>query len=152
LRPDRICQIYLVKKRGSRPDGQQVDYKTSSCPKLSKFAYKSATEHHPKSPCTNVPVHCPLCPDRAAAVWKYNLHAHIQTCHAGADLDNYRSQWEVTNMEREGMALVRHRIQNPRKRKAKSSKNSIKISESHSSRLALRCAYWNSCGSNAFAY
>lgn len=43
--------------------------------------YKSATQSTKSSPCTNVPIYCPLCPlnfsGELPAIWKYNAVAHL---------------------------------------------------------------------------
>ncbi|KAI0778256.1 hypothetical protein BD413DRAFT_507946 [Trametes elegans] len=37
------------------------------------------------TPCTNVPIHCPLCPPLSpgspVTIWKYNTMAHLLTAH-----------------------------------------------------------------------
>jgi hypothetical protein len=41
------------------------------------------------SPCTNVPIHCPICPPSLSGsprtVWKYNVVNHLLTNHADVD-------------------------------------------------------------------
>ncbi|KAK0481077.1 hypothetical protein EDD18DRAFT_1085541, partial [Armillaria luteobubalina] len=33
---------------------------------------------------------CPLCPDYADAIWKYNLHLHITHCHPTVNVMLYK--------------------------------------------------------------
>jgi hypothetical protein len=138
LRPDSTCQIYLVKKRSANQEGQQIDLKSSSCPKMQRLSYKVAAEYKKKSPCTNVPVYCPLCPDRAPAVWKYNFEAHMRRVHPDAHTHMYEAAWRISAMERAGMQVIWERICKPRGSKGKKTKKALNISEGHSSRLALR--------------
>lgn len=53
------------------------------------MSYKSAAQSTKSAPCTNVPIHCPLCPPATSGVpktiWKYNTVYHLLTDH---ELDN----------------------------------------------------------------
>lgn len=69
------CTIRLI-KRGKAVD--KIDMRNSRCPNLKKISLASAGKFTTKSPCTNVPLRCPLCPQVSDAVWKYNLCAHIR--------------------------------------------------------------------------
>ncbi|KAF8902265.1 hypothetical protein CPB84DRAFT_1824389 [Gymnopilus junonius] len=50
-----------------------------------EMKYSKAAEYSDRSPCTNVPIHCALCPiDSNGAmmmIWKYNLKYHLDTTH-----------------------------------------------------------------------
>ncbi|KAF8163984.1 hypothetical protein BJ912DRAFT_1097015 [Pholiota molesta] len=54
-----------------------------------KMQYKSAMTCSASSPCTNVPIHCPICPPSLSGnphtVWKYNMVNHLLTHHAEVD-------------------------------------------------------------------
>ena len=45
--------------------------------------YKSALQSTKSMPCTNVPIHCPFCPQTLSGeprtIWKYNVISHL-TC------------------------------------------------------------------------
>jgi hypothetical protein len=79
-----MCKIYLTKGHGAggRPS---VDLSKSTCPNLICFNYKSAAQSSKRSPCSNVPVICSLCPVSSPAVWTYSLHSHYRSCHRGID-------------------------------------------------------------------
>lgn len=51
--------------------------------------YKAAMTCSASSPCTNVPIHCPLClPSLSGSpqtIWKYNTINHLLTHHADVD-------------------------------------------------------------------
>ena len=53
------------------------------------MVYTNATKPSRRTPCTNVPIHCLLCPPispgQPATVWKYNALNHILTCHADSE-------------------------------------------------------------------
>jgi hypothetical protein len=136
---DTACQLSLVKKHSGNQEGQKIDMKASSCPKLSKMSYKSAAEYKPKSPCTNVPVYCPLCSDRAPAIWKYNLEAHLRRVHPDAEPERYKNKWFIGDTEKAAMQTIWDRICKPRASKGKKrAQKALAISEGHASRLALR--------------
>ncbi|KAI0770900.1 hypothetical protein BD413DRAFT_553505 [Trametes elegans] len=49
------------------------------------MSYSSACKTTTTTPCTNVPIHCPLCPPLSpgspVTIWKYNTMAHLLTAH-----------------------------------------------------------------------
>ena len=76
LRPAAMCPIYVTKGHGVR--GRcTVDFAKSTCPNLARFHYKNASESTEKSPCSNIPINCSLCPLGSPAVWTYNLKGHF---------------------------------------------------------------------------
>ena len=55
---------------------------TSTCPyHYPQMQYQSAAQFSKSSPCTNVPIHCPICPSSISQVphtiWKYNALFHL---------------------------------------------------------------------------
>src|SRR6266702_727429 len=77
LYPTSICQLYLQKAHGIT-GSVLVDHKKSSCMNL---IYSTASILSEASPCSNIPVTCPLCPNNSPATWTYSLHAHFQGQH-----------------------------------------------------------------------
>ncbi|KAA1480082.1 hypothetical protein DENSPDRAFT_789907 [Dentipellis sp. KUC8613] len=136
LRPAPICQVFLTKDKGSKGN-LRVDMTKSSCPNRVKFSYGTAAKSTSSSPCSNVPIHCPLCPTGAAAVWRYNGRAHFTRHHPSVALDTYKDLWTVSRFEAREMAMVwknRHRQPESRKKPAET----LSISDAHSSNLASR--------------
>ena len=84
---DRGCDVTLRTVGG-------VVHIESNCPHAEDFTYSSALKGSKTTPCTNVPILCPLCPaprnprDNSPAIWKYNVPQHIQTNHTGHTLEN----------------------------------------------------------------
>ena len=79
LQPSPLCQIFL-KKWTDVKGTYQVNYMCLSCPNLSTsrhLQYTQAAKSTSGSPCSNVPVICPLCMDHAAAVWTHCLELHF---------------------------------------------------------------------------
>jgi hypothetical protein len=76
------CQVQLV--------GKEKSYSViSSCPyHYSKMSYTRALQPNKSSPCTNVPIHCPICPHSLSGqprtIWKYNAMNHFITEHKPA--------------------------------------------------------------------
>lgn len=70
LRPSPLCQMFLSKGKGGNRN-LQIDQKLSrGCLMKVKYSYSTAAKSTPSSPCSNVPVQCPICP-------KFSLHVHI---------------------------------------------------------------------------
>ena len=105
FRPFPTCVIYLRKGKGAG-SSIQVDLKKSQCPNLQKFSYQHAATGTPRSPCTNVPVKCLLCPSATGAVWKYNIKAHFAKMHPLADFTQYSFPFNILNAKIKTMRLV----------------------------------------------
>ncbi|KAJ7213693.1 hypothetical protein C8J57DRAFT_981491, partial [Mycena rebaudengoi] len=60
---------------------------TSNCPyHYAKMMYRSASTFSTATPCTNVPLQCPLCPlsksGNRKTIWKYNAFFHLLADHS----------------------------------------------------------------------
>jgi hypothetical protein len=140
LRPAPLCVYRLCKTKG-KDRGFQIDLKKSSgCPNLIKFSYQSAAKFTDNGPCTNVPIICPLCPEAATAVWKYNMSTHLGTRHPTIPLELHREIYELTNAEIRGMGKILSGSAATSRTLAAKRKNGtqLPISDAHSSRLALQ--------------
>lgn len=76
LHPAPMCQLHLRKGHGSAGN-LLLDHKKSRCVNKIRFNYTTASDSSKASPCSNVLVICPLCPDDRPAVWRYSLYAHF---------------------------------------------------------------------------
>ncbi|KAG6905050.1 hypothetical protein DXG01_005403, partial [Tephrocybe rancida] len=128
------CEFFLI-TRGSTT---AIDMDKSRCPRLRKFNLKVAAEYSDRSPCTNHPLRCPLCPGKGSpAIWKYNLRSHIVKNHptANPDLAVYAEMYRLCLTEDlfvKGSLTAIRRV--PKKRP----QATLSISEGHSTRMALR--------------
>jgi hypothetical protein len=80
------CKVQLIKKGTSNSI-------SSSCPyHYSKMMYGRAAQYSKSSPCTNVPIHCPLCLEglsgQPKTIWKYNAFAHFAAEHVPLGSDS----------------------------------------------------------------
>ena len=60
---------------------------TSNCQyHYAQMQYRAAAQFSKSSPCTNVPIHCPICPTSVSkapqTIWKYNALFHLTSEHA----------------------------------------------------------------------
>jgi hypothetical protein len=141
LRPSPMCRIRLRKGRGSSA-GYNVDREKSACTNLIRFNYASAADSSSRSPCTNVPIICPLCPKSSPAVWKYSLHIHFRHRHKITVPASFPIQVHISESEKDAMKVIWDaRLKVQKARRSRKSKMAIPmvISQAHSSRLALRC-------------
>jgi hypothetical protein len=122
----------------------QLDLAHTNCPKKAKIAYKAAAMSKNTSPCSNVPLNCPICPNGLPAIWKYNLKYHITVTHPESSPDDFTELWHVGDAEKVGMKQRWTHIKNPCTSKGKKvSKSAMVVSEGHSSHLAMRCVSWS---------
>jgi hypothetical protein len=138
LRPAPMCQVYLRKARGTA-GSVSVDRKKSSCVNMIQFNYATASTSSEASPCSNVPIACPLCPGNSPAVWTYSLHAHFRGRHRLQSPAHFPIRVSLSQSEKDGMQQVwksRFKVQRRRKTKPKN-KPSLVISEAHRTRLYL---------------
>ena len=135
LSTGQLCKIRLVKRAKK---GVQIDMVNSHCPNLKKISLAKASKFTKQSPCTNVPMQCPLCPKGSDAVWKYNMCAHIRKDHPSANVTNYNNLYTILPEESTLMRGIYKRP--PKLKNSKTATRGYTISEGHSSRLAMRYA------------
>lgn len=137
LRPSPICMIYLKKGRGVSAS-PSIDKSRTTCQNLLTFNYASAARSKDTSPCSNVPITCPLCSIDSPAVWKYNLNLHFREKHKLTP-QHFPFDAHLSTSEKEGMRKKwegRFLVKKPRR--GMQPKAAMIISDAHSSRLALR--------------
>lgn len=141
FRPSPFCVFYLRKGKGAGASNQ-IDVKKSRCPNLLlSFSYHSAATESTSSPCTNVPVSCPLCPATSGMIWKYNMKTHFAIKHPSAVYGSYSDPYIISESEREGL-LTKWKKRHTKKQRSKAGvkwKNKLLISEAHSSRRVFSC-------------
>jgi hypothetical protein len=97
---------------------------------------RKAAKSSVKSPCSNIPLRCPLCHQADPAVWKYNLRAHLIHVHQCKDVSIYEQLYAITDDE---IVLMKGSyLSKPRRSRAKKSVKVIAVSEAHSTRVSLR--------------
>ena len=146
LRPSPLCRWYL-KRSASGIDGITVDYSKSECANKIHFHYHPASISTKASPCSNVPLRCPVCfqLDRnAPAVWRYNLKAHLEDRHPTTSLDRYKNLWNIGPSESHDLKQIYNNrgivpAERNGKNKKKLARTQLKISEAQSMHLALQC-------------
>jgi len=138
LRPSPSCFFRLRNGKGASAS-QQLDLKNSRCLHLHRFSYTSAATESQSSPCTNVPVICPLCPASDSAIWKYNMKHHFASRHPSINFNDYAPRFLISDSEKEALRTrwsKHHQTQRSQKKKLV---NPLLILEHHSSHRALRC-------------
>lgn len=135
LSPAPICRIFLRKGKGAG-SGLQINCAASSCPNLVNFSYAKASKSTQTSPCSNVPLLCPLCPKDAPAVWRYNMKYHLMNTHPHAPLPKYQQLWMLSNFEISEMLKIWNDRRKTTKKRKQKNPPALLISEAHSSRLA----------------
>ena len=139
LRPAPMCQFYLRKACGTA-GSISIDRKKSSCINMIQFNYATASTSSEASPCSNVPITCPLCLDHRPAVWRYSLQAHFRRQHLLQSHSNFPIKVSLSQSEKDGMQEVwtsRRMVQRYRKSKP-NNKPLLTISEAHRARLYLQ--------------
>ncbi|GJE96780.1 hypothetical protein PsYK624_129860 [Phanerochaete sordida] len=146
LRVGSSCAVYIRKNgRG----GYTVDTRPNRSRCLGgvrTFSIKAAAKFSDNSPCTNHPLVCRLCPAGSPAVWKYNFESHLRTAHSGMTIQQYASRYELEFdalvIDSRELTLMK-RAYERRRRHSKNKKKTLqtlKISEEHTTRLAIRAS------------
>jgi hypothetical protein len=133
LNTETLCSILLsVSSKATT-----IDMKNSRCPHLRKLNLTAASKFSPpRSPCTNHPLACPLCPPKSPAVWKYNLRAHIIQRHPTSQVELYKDYYSLHDDETTLMKAV-FQVK-PRQGGPTNKVPTLITSDVHSTRLALR--------------
>ncbi|KAF8240578.1 hypothetical protein L208DRAFT_1232017, partial [Tricholoma matsutake] len=106
LWPPPFCKFFLAKEKGANHSLKINQTLSRGCLVRMKYLYSVAVESSPSSPCSNVPITCPLCSKTAPAVWKYFLKAHFQEAHKSALLLTYEHIWKLSNFETAEMKKI----------------------------------------------
>lgn len=135
LRPYPACVIYL---RRASATSDQINLPKTICPGKLAFNYKPASLSSDSTPCTNVPILCPLCPKShdTPAVWKYNFQAHLKRAHPTAIPSHYHHLSDISRSEKALMLVAWNKRHKQRRETKKQGK--LVIAEGFSTRLALR--------------
>jgi hypothetical protein len=100
LRQSQLCQFYLTKGRGANGN-LRINQKTSKgCLVKMNYSYGIAAESTASSPCSNVPIYCPICPKTDPAIWKYFMKVHFEEKHKTLDLTKYEHLWRLSNFKK----------------------------------------------------
>ncbi|KDR65945.1 hypothetical protein GALMADRAFT_16109, partial [Galerina marginata CBS 339.88] len=137
LRPSPLCQYYLTKGKGTKGN-IKINPKTSKgCLMKANFTYSIAAQSTTSSPCSNVPIQCPVCPKADPAIWKYFMKVHFKERHKTLDLTNYEHLWQLSNFERSQMGQIwtRRAKVGILKRTKKSKLPPLIVSEDHRARI-----------------
>ena len=138
LRPSPMCRLLVKKGRGASA-GNRVDIDNSTCVNLIRFNYASAACSSESSPCSNVPIVCPLCPPKSPGVWTYSLHAHFRDRHKLVSHTQYPMTIHLSQSEKDGMKRIWDaRFNVPQPCNLKKKKAVLVLSEAHTSRSALQ--------------
>ena len=97
--------LSALKKGRGTSQGYTIDMKHSKCVNLIQFKYAIAATSLENSPCTNVPVICPICSLKSPAVWTYSLDAHFCNSHS-LSRDHFPIKHHLSRSEREGIQIV----------------------------------------------
>jgi len=136
LRPLPLCQFFLTKGKGSHGSLKINHTLSRGCLIEVKYSYSVVAESSPSSPCSNVPVLCPLCPKSNPAVWRYFLKDHFQDKHKTAPLTKYEHIWKLSNFEVSEMKKFWSKRMNISAKRTKRSKHPpLVVSENHRARI-----------------
>lgn len=106
MRPSPLCSFYLRKGKGIG-NSQQINEHTSHCPNfMGKLLYLAAATECINSPCTNIPVTCPLCPSKSAAVWKYSMKIHLVQVHPSMRGGNFPKAYAISKSEKATLKIL----------------------------------------------
>ncbi|KAH9064927.1 hypothetical protein EDB87DRAFT_1539891, partial [Lactarius vividus] len=105
LRPAPMCQIYLRKCHGTA-GSISVDCKKSKCTNMTCFNYTTASTSSKTSPCLNVLMICPHCPNGSPAIWRYSLHAHFRDRHCIQSPGDFPIMVCLSQSEKDSMQKV----------------------------------------------
>ena len=136
LRPSQLCRFYLAKGKGAKGNLRINQKASNGCLVKMNYSYGIAAESTASSPCSNVPIHCPVCPKADAAIWKYSMKVHFEEKHTTLDLTKYEQLWKLSNFERSEMKKIwAKRGRASVKRTKKSKIPPLVISENHRAQI-----------------
>lgn len=136
LRPSQMCQFYLSKGKGAKGKPRINQKALKGCLIKINYSYGKAAQSTATSPCSNVPIHCPVCPKTDPAIWKYFMKVHFDEKHQSLPLTKYSHLWELSNFEKSEMSKIwgkRRKV--TAKRTKKSKLPPLVVSENHRAQI-----------------
>ena len=106
LRPTQLCQFYLAKGKGANGNLRINQKQSKGCLIKITYSYGTAAESTASLLCSNMPIHCPLCPKTDPAIWKYFMKVHFEEKHKNSTLTRYKHLWTLSNFERSEMKKI----------------------------------------------
>uniref|UniRef100_A0A8H7XJQ8 Zinc finger PHD-type domain-containing protein n=1 Tax=Psilocybe cubensis TaxID=181762 RepID=A0A8H7XJQ8_PSICU len=138
LRPSPQCVFFLKKGTGGNI---KINTQASlSCPNVIYYKYAVAEKSTSSSPCSNVPIYCPICPKTSPAVWRYNLKYHMIKTHPSASLARHSHLWDLSSFEKSQMKNIwinRLTTGQTRSGSSKAKKSALVISDAHTMSVEL---------------
>ncbi|KAF6746501.1 hypothetical protein DFP72DRAFT_823118 [Ephemerocybe angulata] len=142
LRPPHQCKWFVVKGRGSKANMRVDNERSVGCTRPISYVYGVAATSSTSSPCSNVPLRCPLCSRAEPAVWRYNLHQHIIAVHPTSSPADYSDLWTISDTERAAMKKIwSSRQPKAPKRVRKSNAPALVVSQAHISTAVTPIRY-----------
>lgn len=134
LRPSPLCKFYLKKGKG-RNASLTVDKKRSECKYEINFYYHTASTSSTASPCSNAPIHCPICGTKTPAVWKYNMKHHFKRKHpTHLKKPEFSKLWEIDAAEDYELGEIwKKRNSGPTVRRKSNKQRELVVSDAHRS-------------------
>lgn len=133
-----LC-LFHFRKGKNHNSMPQIDTRRSRCPNLNEkaFSYGPASISSANSPCTNVPMRCPRCPESASLVWKYSMAAHYTKCHPLANFaDGMAGDVVIGQAERAGLNVIwANRHAKKRSRRDPGHGVPLQVSDTHRARV-----------------
>src|ERR1700678_4026763 len=106
MRPLPLCQFYVAKGKGAHGKLRINQKISKGCLIKVNYSYSVAAESTASSPCSNLPVHCPICPKTDPAVWKYFMKVHFEEKHKALNLTKYEHLWKLSTFEGSEMRKI----------------------------------------------
>ncbi|KAF8192027.1 hypothetical protein K438DRAFT_2136827, partial [Mycena galopus ATCC 62051] len=134
-----MCSFYLSKGRASNA-APTIDWTRSTCRRKIIFQYAHAAKSNiGSSPCSNVPVICPICGPTSQAVWKYNLETHLRNFHKLTDPAPHLVAFEISMAEKSALeGIWKNRVPPPKQKRNHGKSKPLPISLAHSTIAILR--------------
>ncbi|KAF8964490.1 hypothetical protein BDZ97DRAFT_1730792, partial [Flammula alnicola] len=135
LRPSPLCQFFLKKGKGALASVKIDDRLSKGCLMKVKYSYRVAAESSPSSPCSNVPIQCPICPKDEPAIWRYFFKAHFRDKHGVQLASKYEHLWTLSNFELDQMQKIWIKRRQKTVKRTKKKLLPLVISEDHRAQI-----------------
>ena len=140
LRPSPLCQYFITKGKGANGNLCVNSEASRGCLMKMNYSYRVAAESSASSPCSNVPIHCPICSKSEPAVWKYFMKFHFEEKHKNLrPFTKHEYLWKMSDFEMLEMKKIwEKRSKVTAKRTKKSDIPPLVISDAHRARIHSR--------------
>ena len=129
-----------MKGKGANGNVRVNSANSRGCLIKMNYSYRVTAESSASSPCSNIPLQCPICSKTEPAIWKYFMKLHFEEKHKNLrPFTKHEHLWKLTDFELSEMKKIwEKRSKVTAKRTKRLNIPPLVISDAHRAQIPVR--------------